>query len=89
MKKSFSRRGFVLSWLAGLLAGALGRSQASAAAPAPASAPTSPDSATQDAAQMTLIGHSTVTYTASGLPNGLSLDPSAGMISGTVFPSGK
>ncbi len=88
MKKSFSRRGFVLYWLAGLLAGALGRSQASAAAPAPSSAPTSPESPPADPCQLAITSNGTVWY-AADLPPGLSLDPSAGVSSGTVSLRGK
>ena len=82
MNDKLPRRTFLLGWLGGLLAGRLSRSQAQAA-PAPTPQPTAP-SPTLDLLGSDSPTGEIFTYTVEGLPPGLSINPSAGLISGTI-----
>lgn len=82
----FSRRGFFLTGLGGLVAGLLGRSEAKAAPPVAAvPKPPVPEAGTGGTLYWTVNAGSepVLTYVAD-LPAGLSLDSSTGVSSGPV-----
>lgn len=84
----FSRRGFFLTGLAGLVAGFLGRSQARAASPPLAAVPKTPAPA-GDAISITVSDGGcseavSFSWEVTSLPPGLSINPNTGLIHGTI-----